>query len=170
MNTPDIIKIHGVFESSTTGDASAPTVVLSSITSASTTTEEFIIGEQIVGQTSGALAIVAEKLTPTQISFIYENEKVFIEGEILVAKESLVQGNVTTLESTSYNISDEFTYNNGQEGSFYNYGFLTRNAGVDAPVHKLKVYFMNGYYDSNDTGDVTTVESVSYTHLTLPTI
>tara|TARA_B100001109_G_scaffold41369_1_gene32690 strand:- start:9145 stop:16611 length:7467 start_codon:yes stop_codon:yes gene_type:complete len=159
LNTPDIIKVHGIFESSTTGDASAPTAVLSSLTSASTTTEEFIVGEQIVGQTSGAIAIVAEKLTASQISFIYENEKVFIEGEIVAAKESLIQGNVTTLESTSYDISKEFTYDSGQEGSFYNYGFLIRNSGVDAPTHKLKIYFMSASYDSTDTGDVTTVES-----------
>ena len=159
LNTPDIIKLYGIYESSTTGDASAPTAVLASITSASTTTEEFVIGEEIVGETSGAFAIVAEKVTASQISFIYQNEKVFIEGETLVAKESLIQGVVTTLESTSYNITGEFTYDNGQEGSFYNYGFLTRNAGVDAPTHKLKVYFMSGYFDSTDTGDVITVES-----------
>jgi len=159
LNTPDIIKIHGVFESSTIGDASAPTAVLSSITSASTTTEEFIIGEQIVGQTSGAIAIVAEKVTASQISFIYENEKVLIEGETVVAKESLIQGQVTTLNSNSFNISSGFTFNSGQEGSFYNYGFLERNANSDEPTHKLKIYFMSAYYDSTDTGDVTTVES-----------
>jgi len=159
LNTPDIINIHGIYESSTTEDASAPTAVLASITSASTTTEEFVIGEEIVGESSGAIAIVAEKVTASQISFIYQNEKVFVEGETLVAKESLVQGVVTTLESTSYNISGEFTFNNGQEGSFYNYGFLTRNVSVDAPTHKLKVYFMSAGFDSTDTGDVITVES-----------
>ena len=159
LNTPDIIKIHGIFESSTIEDASAPTVILSSITSSSTTTEEFILGEKIVGQISGAIAIVAEKLTASKISFIYENEKVFVEGEIIAAKESLVNANVTTLESTGFNVSDEFTFNNGQEGSFYNYGFITRNSGIEPPVHKLKIYFENAYYDPTDTGDVTTVES-----------
>ncbi len=159
LNTPDIIKVHGVFESSTINAASAPTAVLSSITSASTTTAEFILGEQIIGQNSGAIAIVAEILTASQISFIYENEKVFTEGEILAATESLIQGNVTSLEGTSFNISDEFTYDNGQEGSFYNYGFLTRNLNVDAPTRQLKIYFENAYYDPTDTGDVTTVES-----------
>ena len=159
LNTPDIIKIHGVYESSNTGNPSAPTAVLSAITSASTTTEEFIIGEQIVGQMSGAIAIIAEKLTASQISFCYENEKVFIDGEILAAKESLIQGTVTSQENNSFNISNEFTFNNGQEGSFYNYGFLQRKPEVEAPVHKLKVYFESAYYDPTDTGDITTVES-----------
>ena len=159
LNNPDIIKVHGVFESSTIDPASAPTVVLSSITSASTTTAEFIVGEQIVGQNSGAIAIVAEILTSSQISFIYENEKVFEEGEIIAAKESLVQGNATTLDGNSFNISNEYTFDNGQEGSFYNYGFLTRNSGIDAPTHQLKIYFENAYYDPTDSGDVTTVES-----------
>ena len=159
LNTPDIIKVHGVFESSTINAASAPTAILSSITSASTTTAEFILGEQIIGQNSGAIAIVAEILTASQISFIYENEKVFAEGEILAATESLIQGNVTSLEGTSFNISDEYEFDNGQEESFYNYGFLTRNLNVDAPTHQLKIYFENAYYDPTDTGDVTTVES-----------
>ena len=156
LNNPDIIKVHGVFESSTINPASAPTVVLASITSASTTTAEFIIGEQIVGQNSGAIAIVAEILTASQISFIYENEKVFTDGEIVAAKESLIQGNVTSLEGNSFNISDEYEFNNGQEGSFYNYGFLERKSDIDAPTNQLKIYFESAYYDPTDTGDITT--------------
>lgn len=71
LNVPDIVQIHSIYESLNTSDPSAPTAVLFSITSPSTTTSELIIGEKIIGQTSGSIAICAEKLTNTQISFIY---------------------------------------------------------------------------------------------------
>ena len=46
----------------------------------STTTQELLIGERLIGQTSGAVAIVAEKLDNSNISFIYKNEIAFVEG------------------------------------------------------------------------------------------
>ena len=58
LNTPDIINIHSIFESSDTQDPSAPKLTLSSILSASTTTEEYVVGELLTGQSSGAAAIV----------------------------------------------------------------------------------------------------------------
>ena len=58
LNVPDIIQIHSIYESLNTSDPSAPTAVLFSITSPSTTTSELIIGEKITGQTSGAIAYV----------------------------------------------------------------------------------------------------------------
>jgi hypothetical protein len=77
LNVPDIIEIHGIYESADTTDPSPPKAILSSITSSSSTTQELIIGEEIVGQTSGAIALVAEKLTSSQISFVYKNQNTF---------------------------------------------------------------------------------------------
>ena len=70
----DIINIHGIFESADTDAASSPKVTLTNLNSSSTTTSEFTLGEQIVGQNSGAVAIVAEKLSDSQISFLYKND------------------------------------------------------------------------------------------------
>ena len=66
---------------------------------------------------------------------------------------------MTTLETPSVNVSANFTFNNGQKGSHYDYGYLTRKSTAKEPTKKLKVYFSNGYYDSSDDGDITTVES-----------
>ena len=113
VNSPDVIQIHGIFEMATVpsednSDPSAPKMTLGSLTSSTTTTSEFVIGEQIIGQTTGAIAIVAEKLTDTQISFIHQNDITFNEGEVIVAKESLVEGTIVTLDSPSFNITDNF--------------------------------------------------------------
>ena len=43
-----------------------------------------LIGERITGQTSGAVAIVAEIVDASTISYIYKNESVFLEGETLI--------------------------------------------------------------------------------------
>ena len=166
LNSPDLIKVHGIFEMATVpsednSDPSAPKMTLGSLTSSTTTTSEFVIGEQIIGQTTGAIAIVAEKLTDTQISFIHQNDITFNEGEVIVAQESLVEGTIVTLDSPSFNITDNFKINDGQRSTFLNYGSLIRKANYEAPEKRIKIYFSNGYYDTTDDGDITTVESYS---------
>ena len=159
LNTPDIVKIYGVFESADTSGASAPTVDLSSISSSSTTTTELIIGEQLVGQTSNAIAVCAEKLSNSQISFLYQNANRFKDGETVIFHESNVQAVVSTLDAPSYDITASFKFNNGQENTFYDFGRLIRKADSDAPAKGLKVYFESAYYDTTDEGDITTINS-----------
>ena len=159
MNTPDIIEIHGVFESVDTSDPSAPKMILSSINSASTTTAEFVIGEKITGQTSGAVALYAERLTDSQISFLYKNESNFKEGETVEFEESKLQGVVTTLDSPSFEISSNYTFATGQEKTIYDYGTISRKDTSEEPTNRIRVYFSDGYYESTDDGDITTVNS-----------
>jgi len=161
LNVPDIIEIHGVFESSDTGAASAPKMTLTSLTSASTTTAELIIGEQVVGQVSNAVAIVAEKVSnsSSQIVYIYKNDVTFKEGETVIFQESNVEGQINTLDAPSFDVSSEYTYSTGQESTFYDYGIIKRKSDADAPTRQLKVYFMSAYYATTDSGDITTVNS-----------
>ena len=159
LNEADIIEIHGIFESADTSSASAPTVVLSSINGPTATTSDLIIGEKLTGQTSGAVAIIAERINDTKISFIYKNQKTFKEGETLRFEESQIQALVQTIDSPSFDISSNFTFTNGQEATFYDYGTVKRKEGFQEPSKKLKIYFSNGYYQSNDDGDITTVNS-----------
>jgi len=159
LNTADIIEIHGIYESADTSDPSPPKMVLASLTSSSSTTQELIIGEELVGQTSGAIAIVSEKLTASQISFIYKNQNTFNEGEVIVFSESNIQGQIVTLDTQSFDVSFNYTFNNGQSGTQYGYGYLSRKSDSSEPTRKLKVYFSNGYYDSSDDGDITTASS-----------
>jgi len=161
LNVPDIIEIHGIFESADTSNPSAPKITLSSLTSSSTTTTELIIGETLVGQTSGAVAICAEKLSSSQIVFIYKNDSRFKEGETVSFSESKAKGVITTLDSGSFEISSNYKFNTGQEETIYNYGTLIRKNDSEEPSKRLKVYFSNGYFESTDDGDITTVNSYS---------
>ena len=160
LNSADVLEVYGVFESSDVSSTpSAPTMDLQSLNSSSTTTAELLIGEQLIGQNTGAIAIVAEKNDSDTIAFIYSNEIEFAEGETVIFQESNVQGVVSVLDASSFDITQNYTFNNGQEDTFYNYGFVTRRENFDAPSKKIKIYFENGFYDSTDNGDLTTVNS-----------
>ena len=159
LNVSDIIEIHGIFESTNTLTPSAPTMILSSINGSSGTTSDLIIGEEILGQDGSTVAIVAEKLTSSQISFIYKNQNTFKEGETVTFRESNIQAVITTLNSLSFNVSSNYNFSTGQKGTFYDYGFITRKSSVEEPNKKIKIYFSNGFYDSSDDGDITTVNS-----------
>jgi hypothetical protein len=161
LNVPDIIKIHGIFESTDTSDPSAPRMVLSSISGSTATTADLIIGEEIIGQNGNTIAIVAEKISDSQISFIYKNENVFKEGETVSFSESNIQSVILSLESNSFDISFNYTFSESQKGTIYDYGFITRKSNVEEPNKKIKIYFSNGFYDSSDNGDITIVNSYS---------
>jgi len=161
LNVPDIIGVYGIFESYDTSDPSAPRVVLSSLTTPSTKNTELIIGEKFVGQTSGAQAICAEKITGSdnEISFIYLNDLSFIPDEVVKFEESGYGGVVSSINISSKNITKSYTFDNGQKETFYDYGKIIRTEDSLEPQKKIKVYFENAYFDTQDTGDITTANS-----------
>ena len=159
LNVPDIIQIHGIFESSDTLAASCPQVNLQSINTNSTTTSELLVGERLVGQTSGSVAIVAEKLNNSSITFLYKNEIAFIEGENVQFEESQSSALIGTLSTPSFNISSNYTFKTGQENTFYDYGRIKRKNDSTSPAKQIKVYFSSASYSSTDDGDITTINS-----------
>ena len=159
LNKPDVIRILGVYESTDTSAASAPKATLSSIDTLSGKTTDLIVGEFIVGQSSGARALYTERLSDTQISYVPRNDINFVEGETISFAESNVTAVLTTLETPSVAIGKRYKFSTGQNSSFYGPGFLIRNDGEKEPVRQLKIYFTNAYYDSTDDGDITTRNS-----------
>ena len=159
LNTPDIIEIHGIFESADTENPSAPKMVLSSINGPTNTTSDLIIGEEIISQGGGAIGIVAGRLSASQIIFLYKNQDTFKEGQSVTFTESNIQAVITTLDSPSFDISSNYTFFRGQTATFYDYGAIRRKSNVEEPTKKIVVYFSNGFYDSSDDGDITTVNS-----------
>ncbi|MDB4348693.1 DUF4815 domain-containing protein [bacterium] len=159
LNNPDVIEIHGIYESADTATASCPQVNLQSINTTSTTSQEFLIGERFIGQTSGAVAIVAEKLDNSTISFIPKNEISFVEGETVEFEESVASALVSTLVTPSFNISSNYSFQTGQEKTFYDYGRVRRKPNFSAPSKQLRIYFMNASFSTTDDGDITTVNS-----------
>ena len=155
LNTPDIIKVHGVFESNDTSEASAPKMTLASLTGPTGKTTDLIIGETFKGKSSGAIAVFSERVTDSQLSYILQNTLGFTEGEVVNFKESKVQAIVTTLEQPSRNVTSDYIFGSGQKSHFYDYGYLRRREEADPATKSLKIYFSDAYYDSSDDGDLT---------------
>ena len=159
LNTPDIVEIHGIFESADTANPSAPKMVLSNINGPTNTTSDLIIGEEIFSQNGTAIGIIIEKLTSSQIIFTYKNQNTFKEGETVTFAESNIQAVIAILDSPSFDVSFNYTFLSGQKGTFYDYGAITRKSNAEEPSKKIVVYFSNGFYDSSDDGDITTINS-----------
>ena len=155
LNTPDVLDVLGIFESLSTDDPSAPKMILSSIDSPAGKTTDLIIGEKIKGVSSGAVAVYAETLSDSQISFVLLNDVDFREGESVNFEESNIQAIVNTLDNPSKNITQSYKFNTGQKSTIYDFGFIQRISDKTAPTKKLKVYFTNGYFESTDEGDIT---------------
>jgi len=159
LNTPDVIEIHGIFESADTGSPSAPKMTLEAMNTPSTTTVDLTIGEMIVGESSGASAIYVERVSDIIVSFVYKNDIKFKEGERVSFKDSVSNGTITRLDATSLQTSSNYTFDPGQESTIYNYSTIKRRSESSEPSRKLKVYFSSASYDSTDDGDITTVNS-----------
>ena len=161
LNAPDVIEVHGIFESADTSNPLSPTLTLQSITSVSSTINEFTIGEIIVGQDSGASAIIAEKtsVSDSKIAILYKNDILFSEGETIISSETNISAVVNTVDASSFDISTNFIFNTGQDQTFYDYGSIKRKSDSSEPTRKIRVYYKSASYDSTDDGDITTVGS-----------
>ena len=159
INDADIIEVLAIYESADTSDPSSPKINLASIATQSTTTNELIIGEQLIGQSSDAVAMVAEKPSDSQITVIYQNEHLFKEGEIVNFQESGANAIVSSLDSPSFDISPNFSFVDGQQSSIYNIGSIKRKSDSDSPSKKIKIYYSNGSFDGGDNGDFITANS-----------
>ena len=161
LNVPDIVDVLAIYESANTSDPTPPKVILNSIVTPSGTTSEMIIGEEIRGESSGACAIIAEKISSDQVSFIYKNKKTFIEGETIISYESDATAIAQTLSADSFDVSTNYSYRTGQKGTFYDYGTIIRKDNIQEATKRLVVYYSSGYYESSDDGDITITNSYS---------
>ena len=159
LNVPEVTKIYAVFESSGIQDPTPPTIILQNISSTSATTSEIVIGEEIVGEQSGNVAICLEKPSSLSINYVSLNQLSFIEGESIRFKDSNVTAVVNTITAGSNDIKSNFTVDNGQRSTILDYSRLIRKQNVSSPTRKLKVYFESAYIPTSDTGDITVADS-----------
>ena len=159
LNVPDVVDIYGIYESDGVADPQSPNAAVSQLNGPSSSTNDLVIGEIITGQTSGSKARLIEKLTTNSIGYVYLNDIVFEPGELISFADSTVTGNISSINIGSKNITRNYTLAKGQRSSFYDFSRIVRKGNFPAPTRKLRVYFSAGYYESSDTGDITTVNS-----------
>ena len=159
LNYPDVIEIHGIYESRGTSAANAPSLLLSSIGSQSGKTSDLIIGEKIIGESSGSVAILVERKTDSEIRYVSKNNVSFRIGETLLFEESNIKCILASSDSDSNDITTHYSFNSGQRSTFYDYSTIVKKSNFNSPTRQLKIYFSNAYYDSSDEGDITTRNS-----------
>ena len=171
LNVPDVTTVYGVFESTNASAPTFPIISLSSINSATAKTGDLLIGEKFVGQTSNFKGIYVTKESDTTIGYIALNDYTLQVGEIITFEESSITATVSSLILGSHNISKEFTYDNGQRNTIYDYSRLIRKPDYDPPTKSLKIIFQSAYFTSSDTGDITTASSYdNFKYKNLPSI
>ncbi len=161
LNIPDAINVLAVYESSTIDDPQLPTLTFNSFSGPTNSNQDFVLGEKIVGKTSGAVAYVVERVGVNAISYVYLNTFTFSSSEIVRSLDSKIEASVISKTVGDKNITQNFIFDSGQRDTILDYSRIIRKKNVIEPSRKIKIVFQNYYIDSNDTGEFVTVNSYS---------
>lgn len=154
---PDIIKLLGVFETSSVDEPTLPSI---SMSFSDSSTSDLIIGEEFVGEQSNCVAIVVDRVTSNQITYISLNSTDLIPNETVRFKESGVIAGINIVDiGNCKNITNNYILNNGQKDTFYDYGKIIRKPTSREPRKKLKIVFESADFSSSDPGSIITVDS-----------
>jgi len=159
LDVADVVNVHAVFQSSTNGAPTVPSLVLSSLNGPNGTNQDLINSEILIGNTSGASALVLGKTATNQIYYITKNNQSFLETEQVTFQESGVTGNISQINLGDPNILDNFSFDTGQRLEYYDFGRLIRKSGSQEPSRQLKVYFDYFTINSSDNGEIITTNS-----------
>lgn len=157
LNYPDVCKVLAVYESY---DSSVPALDTIQFTASSDVTTNAIIGENIIGNTSKAIARVVSKPSTHVLGIVYLNTERFSDGETVKFKESNITVDIQSITVGNYkDITFTYQLDKGQRDQYYDYSRLVRNKNTPEPSKQLLIVFDYYSVPSNDTGDVFTVLS-----------
>lgn len=159
LNTPDVVRILAIYESSSAADPIIPSITLTGLNGPNANTDDLILGEAIIGNVSGASAIVLERDGATGIFVAFRNSETFIENEEVTFEESGVVGKISAIASGDKEITYNYGLDSGQRREFYDFGRLIRSPGSPEPSRRLKVYFDKFTINSEDGGEIITASS-----------
>ncbi len=160
LNEPDVILIYGVFSGDgSNSDPESPSMTVGNMDGPTNTTNDLILGEEVVGSISGSRAIYVDKKSDTSVNFIYENLSRFQPNEVVNFQKSGVSAVASNVVIGSKNITSDFDFSSGQRKSIYDYSRIRRRDGAGVPNTRLRVYFISTSYNTSDTGDITVCNS-----------
>ena len=158
LNYPDIHRVLGVFESNDATDPALPSITVDSASASDVFTNNVTVGEQFIGNTSGALARVVSVDNATQLSFVYENQKEFENGETITLKTSGIIADINLISKGDRNITSNYDLDTGSRPEYLDYGRIIRKNGAPEPTRRVRIIF--DYYTCTESaGTVQTVNS-----------
>jgi hypothetical protein len=156
---PEINKVYGVFESYNTNNPLLPSLVLSEISTTQSTTADLLLGEEITGLDSGAVAILVEKVNDSEIGIVYLNSNKFKESERILFEDTKVEALISLNKLGSKDITDHYDFDFGSKDTIYDFSKLIRKNSYNTPTKKIKVIYEFISISSSETGDITNVNS-----------
>jgi len=156
LNVPDVVEIVGIYESLNT---SAPTLDSLTFPTGLNLDTSSILGEKVIGSTSGAVAQIVTRSSATKIEISHLNSSRFTVGEIVNFQESNIASIVQVVDNGNFqDITQEYDLDKGQRDQFYDYARIVSKNNYK-PSRQVLVIFNWFDVPSNDTGDVFTVDS-----------
>ena len=159
LGEPDVTKVYGVFESGATADPLLPSVSLFNMNGPTGRVDDLIVGEEFVGQTTGAIGLYIERINSQTASFVYLSDLRLELNEQVNFTESGITGTINDFEPGDPDIKDRFVLDSGQRETICDYSRLVRKTNSKDPRKKLKIIFESAEFASTDDGDITTVSS-----------
>ncbi|MEY3470457.1 MAG: Synechococcus phage [Actinomycetota bacterium] len=157
LNYPDVAKIIAIYESL---DTNAPVLDQLTFSSLSNVDSNSIIGENIIGKSSNAVARIVTKPSSNTLGIVYLNSNKFSPGENVLFEESNINTNISSIILGNYrNITSKYILDKGQKEQYYDYSKIIRKSGESSPSRQLLVIFDYYSVSNDDTGDAFTVNS-----------
>jgi hypothetical protein len=157
LNYPDVANIIAIYESLDTNSPSIDTITLSPTANVTTNA---IIGENIIGNTSKAIARVVSKPSTDTLGIVYLNSNKLSEFESATFQESNITTEIQSITFGKYkNLTSNFSLDGGQREQYYDYSRIIRNQTAQEPSKRLLIVFDYYSIPSTDNGDVFTVLS-----------
>ena len=155
LNFPDVTRVLGVFQSNGNGDATLPSFTVSS--QSDTFTNNVVVGEQIIGSSSGAVARVVNVLGAAQLEFVYENQKAFEVTESFTMMNSGIVGTIGSIVIGDSNLLNSYRLDSGHREDYADFSRIIRKKGVIEPTRRLKIIFDR--FETNESAG--TVENIN---------
>ena len=156
LDYPDVVKVLAVYESTNNND---PVLTRVQFPSLSNVDNDAIIGEDIIGSDSGAIARVVTKPQSNNLGIVYLNSDQFSLGESVTFRESNIVSNIQVITPGQFkDLTNNYNLDKGQKNEFYDYSRLVRTGSL-TPEKRLLVVFDHYTVPSSDDGDVFTVLS-----------
>jgi len=157
LNVPDAINIVAVYQSNGSNDPSFDNLVFQTGLGLDVNS---ILGEYILGGTSGALAQIVTRTNSTTVDFVYLNSSKFQVNEDVKFLESNIVGTIQEVNLGSYvDVTSNYTLDTGHRKQFCDFSRIVRKTGKPAASKRMVIVYDHYTVPSVDSGDVFTVGS-----------
>jgi hypothetical protein len=157
LNVPDVVQIHAIYESKDTNTPSLDKLTFVSGLGLDTNTN---VGEKIVGKSSRAIGQIVNRVSATEIEFVYLNANTFSAGETVTFKETNISTNIQKVTLGNYvDRTNNYTLDKGHKKQYSDYSRIIRKDNSSIPSHKLLIIFDKYQIHSGNSGDLFTANS-----------